>query len=1014
MKNIPIVNCLRFIFITLLFVACSGGEEDPARPDKKPETEKEAHFPVTQEEKKSSMKMSEIIIDKAISVVNKRQFTFEDIPNIANDIAKEINNIENVASTELSPSRHIIYIKQKDKVLMNLLLDSFVEDKNKDSLDKLEEFLSHLPKYENTTSNLLAQQEEETPLFAPTQLGSFTRCDLSHFAPTSKKLLILAPFQAEFQKDYDAIIGFFKEAGYQTGKPYYDSEASYDKFHGQFLKSYDFIIMDTHGSNECRLWNDNKNLYTALATGTPYDERYVDYFDTNGTIIITKDEHGRFGMTNQLLGSERFDNKVIILDACTTATDLTSDGSMVKAFIEKGAEAVKGWKVSVNPGFCYAFTNGMVRFLNYGFCLTQIHDYMKLYKIEDGGEECDGANSVYVPKSKNESYFLYDPKPYNLTHSINNGVVTLSFNIPQHGDYVAITVVIEGKEYYLPACFDTRSRPVTYKFTPSKAGTYQWYVKTELHPYFFEKDDPHEPFISEISEFKIDEKAEPKMSVSNVSLNFNEQAVESATQKEVKIINSGNAPLTVSSISISGSSAFTVDKSSCTVPANGSQIIYVTFKPTEAGQFEGTLNINSNGTDHQVAHINLFGTGIGNSPQISVSTSQIDFGSILGGTTTEKTFTISNTGNSTMTVLIKNGGSKTFTVDWGGGTIPAKSTQTVKVMYKASIPAEDCPYSADYVQLEIKSDASNNPLIYVPCYGRGKLGTVKITNITKVDWQLAKVTYQLECCRSIPKIAVYFDTNPTDDDNRTFENHEIIKTNVSSGTYTTNVYYDIPEIDGNGTIYGKVRKLLDENTTYYVKIKCAGTGEGWRGDSYYYHTLFDSNMVSFKTGTAPFNAEVIDLGLSVKWAGWNVGASDPWSYGSKYAWGETSTKSSYSSSNYIYDFGKSSDPLPLANDAAYKVKGTTWRMPTANEWKELMDNCTWQRVLSKSGYGFIGTSKKTGYTNKTIYFRAGVDYWTSNKDNSHSGPYVVQFYNNGGHLEWAGGFNGTYVRAVKR
>lgn len=781
MKNIPIVNCLRFIFITLLFVACSGGEEDPARPDKKPETEKEAHFPVTQEEKKSSMKMSEIIIDKAISVVNKRQFTFEDIPNIAADIAKEINNIENVASTELSPSRHVIYIKQKDKVLMNLLLDSFVEDKNKDSLDKLEEFLSHLPKYENTTSNLLAQQEEETPLFAPTQLGSFTRCDLSHFAPTSKKLLILAPIQAEFQIDYDAIIGFFKEAGYQTGKPYYNSEASYDKFHGQFLKSYDFIILNSHGNNDFRLANGDATLYTGMVTGTPYDEKYIDYFDTNSTISVTK-RGGRFTMTNQLLGNERFDKKVVILDACLTATDLSSKGSLVKAFIEKGAEAVKGWKVSVDSGFCYAFTNGMVRFLNYGFCLTQIHDYLKLYKIEDGGEECDGANSVYVPRSENESYFLYDPKPYNLTHSINNGVVTLSFNIPQHGDYVAITVVIEGKEYYLPACFDTRSRPVTYKFTPSKAGTYQWYVKTELHPYFFEKDDPHEPFISEISEFKIDEKAEPKMSVSNVSLNFNEQAVESATQKEVKIINSGNAPLTVSSISISGSSAFTVDKSSCTVPANGSQIIYVTFKPTEAGQFEGTLNINSNGTDHQVAHINLFGTGIGNSPQISVSSGYFDFGSILGGTTADNNFTITNFGDAPLTVLIKNGGSNTFTVNWSGGTIPAHSTQTVKVTYKASIPNQGNREILDEGVLELKSNALNSPSWIINCFGRGNIGTIKITNITKVDWQVAKVTYQLDCCRPIPQVCATFGLKES-----TTENFIILKTNASSGTYTANI-----------------------------------------------------------------------------------------------------------------------------------------------------------------------------------------------------------------------------------
>ena len=43
--------------------------------------------------------------------------------------------------------------------------------------------------------------------------------------------------------------------------------------------------------------------------------------------------------------------------------------------------------------------------------------------------------------------------------------------------------------------------------------------------------------------------------------------------------------------------------------------------------------------------------------------------------------------------------------------------------------------------------------------------------------------------------------------------------------------------------------------------------------------------------------EYVDLGLSVKWAMCNVGASSPEEYGDYYAWGETKTKSSYDSNN---------------------------------------------------------------------------------------------------------------------
>lgn len=50
----------------------------------------------------------------------------------------------------------------------------------------------------------------------------------------------------------------------------------------------------------------------------------------------------------------------------------------------------------------------------------------------------------------------------------------------------------------------------------------------------------------------------------------------------------------------------------------------------------------------------------------------------------------------------------------------------------------------------------------------------------------------------------------------------------------------------------------------------------------------------------PVPAEItaIDLGLSVKWADRNIGASAPQQSGDYYAWGETETKREYSAQNY--------------------------------------------------------------------------------------------------------------------
>ena len=90
----------------------------------------------------------------------------------------------------------------------------------------------------------------------------------------------------------------------------------------------------------------------------------------------------------------------------------------------------------------------------------------------------------------------------------------------------------------------------------------------------------------------------------------------------------------------------------------------------------------------------------------------------------------------------------------------------------------------------------------------------------------------------------------------------------------------------------------------------------------------------------------VDLGLSVCWAGWNVGASSPEEYGDYYAWGETIDKSDYTEDSYQYYNG--SDYVNIGSnisgtryDVARAQWGGSWRMPTNAEFEELINRCTW-------------------------------------------------------------------------
>lgn len=92
--------------------------------------------------------------------------------------------------------------------------------------------------------------------------------------------------------------------------------------------------------------------------------------------------------------------------------------------------------------------------------------------------------------------------------------------------------------------------------------------------------------------------------------------------------------------------------------------------------------------------------------------------------------------------------------------------------------------------------------------------------------------------------------------------------------------------------------------------------------------------------------EAVDLGLSVKWATCNIGASSPEGYGNYYAWGETRTKSNYGPRTYLFfntntlqyeDFGSNFSICGKARyDVATKNWGSKWRMPTRKELEELM------------------------------------------------------------------------------
>ena len=224
---------------------------------------------------------------------------------------------------------------------------------------------------------------------------------------------------------------------------------------------------------------------------------------------------------------------------------------------------------------------------------------------------------------------------------------------------------------------------------------------------------------------------------------------------------------------------------------------------------------------------------------------------------------------------------------------------------------------------------------------------------------------------------------------------------------------------------------LQPNTTYYVRAYAVNS----KGTSYGEEVSFTTNEKVFAT------PEYVDLGLSVKWATFNVGANKPEDYGDYFAWGETEPKEVYDWSTYKWCNGSSSSltkycisssygtvdnktTLELSDDAARANLGGNWRMPTKAEQDELREQCTWTWTSQNGVKGY----RVTGTNGNSIFLPAAgfrVDsslsdagsygyYWSGSLDSDYYAGFAYDLIFSSSFVGWGSSFrcDGRSVRPV--
>lgn len=242
---------------------------------------------------------------------------------------------------------------------------------------------------------------------------------------------------------------------------------------------------------------------------------------------------------------------------------------------------------------------------------------------------------------------------------------------------------------------------------------------------------------------------------------------------------------------------------------------------------------------------------------------------------------------------------------------------------------------------------SDGTTYYVRAYAINSEGTTYGSQVTFTTKAYSTPTVTTNTVTDITSNSATISGNVTSDGGATVTERGICYSTSSSPTIS---HSKVTSGTGTGSFSANLTSL-SANTKYYYRAYAKNS----KGVSY-------GDIASF---TTKIQYDYVDLGLSVKWATCNVGATKPEESGDYFAWGEigTEVKIRYNWTTYKHCNGtshsitkySSSDRrsiLELEDDAAYVNCGSSWRMPTKEEISELIGSCVWTWTTRNGIYGY--------------------------------------------------------------
>lgn len=194
------------------------------------------------------------------------------------------------------------------------------------------------------------------------------------------------------------------------------------------------------------------------------------------------------------------------------------------------------------------------------------------------------------------------------------------------------------------------------------------------------------------------------------SISFGTAQVGSSRSQAITVTNSGTSTVNINNTSVSGN-GFTLNGGGMptSLTAGQSATISCKFSPQSAGAASGTVTISSDATNSSVS---VALSGMGSSPSGTLTGGSVSFGTVLVGSSQQRTATITNSGGSAVNISSAQVSGDGFSLSSGSTAI------TVPAGGSASFGITFAPQAAGNASggLVITSDASA-PSLTVPLSG---------------------------------------------------------------------------------------------------------------------------------------------------------------------------------------------------------------------------------------------------------------------------------------------------------